>query len=115
MLAGIEENRLKTGKHKLKVKYFPGARTDGMYDYMEALLWKLPDYIILYIETEDAIDNTSREIFEKNIKLKTYIQKGLLKITISTLLFHTMKSLFHTISKSLFQHQLNDTTMGKHH
>ena len=38
MLAGIEENRLKTGKHKVKVKYFPGACTDDIYDYMEPLL-----------------------------------------------------------------------------
>ena len=66
MLAGIEENRLKTGKHKVKVKYFPGACTHDMYDYMKAQLWKLPDYVILYIETKNAFDNTSREIFEKN-------------------------------------------------
>ena len=32
MLAGIDENRLKTGKHKVKVRYFPGARTDDMYE-----------------------------------------------------------------------------------
>ena len=38
MLAAIEENRSKTGKHKVKVKYFPGARTDDMYDYMKPLL-----------------------------------------------------------------------------
>ena len=37
MLTGIEENWLKTGKHKVKVKYFPGARTDDMYDYMKPL------------------------------------------------------------------------------
>ena len=86
MLAAIEENRSKTGKHKVKVKYFPGARTDDMYDYMKPLLWKLPDYNILHIETKDAFDNTSREIFEKILKLKTYIRIELLKckITIST-------------------------------
>ena len=57
-----------------------------MYDYMKPLLQKLPDYIILHIETKDAFDNTSREIFEKILKLKTYIQTELLKckITIST-------------------------------
>ena len=57
-----------------------------MYDYMKPLLWKLPDYIILHIGAKDAFDNTSSEIFEKNFKLKAYIQKELLKckITIST-------------------------------
>ena len=43
MLAGIDENRLRTGKHKVKVRYFPGALTDDMYDYLKALLRKLPD------------------------------------------------------------------------
>ena len=28
--AGIGENRLSPGKHKVKVRYFPGARTDDM-------------------------------------------------------------------------------------
>ena len=96
MLTGIEENWLKTGKHKVKVKYFPGAPTDVMYNYIKPLLRKLPDYIILHIGTKDAFDNTSREIFEKN--LKTYIRKELPKCKITIL-----------------QHQLNDTTMGKHH
>ena len=85
-MAGIDENRLSTGKHKVKVRYFPGARTDDMYDYMKPLLRKLPDYIILHIGTNDAVNNTSREILDKILKLKTYVQKQLLKcqITIST-------------------------------
>ena len=91
MLAGIEENQLKTGKHNVKVKYFPGSCTDNIYDYMKSLLWKLPDYIIMHIRTKDAFDNIPRETFEKNFELKTYIQKEL-----------------------PFQHQLNDATMVKH-
>ena len=43
MLAGIDESRLKTGKNKVKVRYFPGVCTDDMYDYMKPLLRKLPD------------------------------------------------------------------------
>ena len=84
MLAGIGENRLKTGKHK--VKYFPGALTDDMYNYIKPLIRKLPDYIILHMGAKDAFDNTSREILEKILKLKTYIRKELpkCKITIST-------------------------------
>ena len=86
MLAGIDENRLQTGKHKVKVRYLPGARTDHIYDYMKPLLRKLPNYIILHIGTNDALNNTSREILDKILKLKTYIQKELMKckITIST-------------------------------
>ena len=53
---------------------------------MKPLLRKLPDYIILHIGTNDALDNTSREILDKILKLKTYKQKELpkCKITIST-------------------------------
>ena len=53
---------------------------------MKSLLRKLPDYIILYSGTKDSFDNTSRETFEKNLKLETYIRKELpkCKITIST-------------------------------
>ena len=65
ILAGIDENRLSTGKHKAKVRYFPGARTDHMYNYMKEPLRKLPDYIILHIGTNDAVNNTSREILGK--------------------------------------------------
>ena len=68
VLTGIDENRLKTGKHKVKARYFPSARTDDIYDYMKPLLRKLLDYIILHIGTNDALDNTSREILDKILK-----------------------------------------------
>ena len=57
-----------------------------MYDNMKPLLQKLPDYIILHIGPNDALDNTSRRIFDKILKMKTYIQKELqkCKITIAT-------------------------------
>ena len=42
MLAGVDENQLKS-KKKVKLRYFPGARTDDVYDYMKLLLRKLPD------------------------------------------------------------------------
>ena len=56
-----------------------------MYDYMKPLLRKLPVCIILHIGTNDAVNNTSREILDKILKLKIYIQKELPKcqITIS--------------------------------
>ena len=54
-----------------------------MYDYKKPLLQKIPDYIILHIGTNDALDNTSREILDKIFKLKTYIQKELPKCKIT--------------------------------
>ena len=57
-----------------------------MYDYIKPLLRKLPDHIILHIGINDALDNTSREILDKILQLKTYMQKELpkCKIIIST-------------------------------
>ena len=43
MLAGIDENQSTTGKHKVKLRYFPGARPDDMYDYMKPLVRNLPN------------------------------------------------------------------------
>ena len=56
-----------------------------MYDNMKPLIGKLPCYIILHIGTNEALDNTSREMLDKIFKLKTYTQKELpkCKITIS--------------------------------
>ena len=71
MVGGIDENRLATGKHKVKVRYFAGPRTGDMYDYMKPLLRKLPDYVILHIGTNDALNYTSREIFDKIFKLNS--------------------------------------------
>ena len=64
----------------------PGASTDDICEFMKPLLQKLPDYTILHIGTNDALDNTSKEILDKILKLKTFEQKELpkCKITIST-------------------------------
>ena len=88
MLAEIDKDCSKSGKHKVKLRYFPGDHTDDIYDYMKSQLQKLRDYIILHIGTNDPLDNISREILDKILKLKTYIQKELTKckITISTLM-----------------------------
>ena len=56
-MAGIDEDRLTTGKHKVKVRYVQGARTNNMYeDYMKPLLRKLRDYIILHIGINDVLN-----------------------------------------------------------
>ena len=53
-------------------RYIPGAHGDDIDDYMKSLLWKLADYIILHIDANNALDNTSREILNKILKLKAY-------------------------------------------
>ena len=39
MLAGIDQNCLKIGNYQVKVRFFAGARTDDIYDYVKPLLW----------------------------------------------------------------------------
>ena len=43
MLSGIEERRISQRDRKVKVKNFPGAKIDDMYDYIKPLLKKCPD------------------------------------------------------------------------
>ena len=53
---------------------------------MKPLFRKLTDYIILHIGINDPLDNTSREIFDKALKLKSYIPfnaSAALKVQIS--------------------------------
>ena len=60
--------------------YFPSARTWNMYDN------KKPQLGILRVGTKNVLNNTSREVLDKTLKVKTYIQEKLpnFKITIST-------------------------------
>ena len=62
MLAGINEDFLKSEKHKVKVRYIPGNRTSEMYNYMKPLLRKLPDDIVLQIGRNDSLDNASKKL-----------------------------------------------------
>ena len=51
MLSGIEERRTSKTDRKVKVKNFPGATIDDMYDYIKPLLKKFPDNIMLGLIT----------------------------------------------------------------
>ena len=52
---------------------FPGAKTDIFY-YLVPLLEKNPDYVILHVGTNDAVDHQSSDIISKIFKLKEFIQ-----------------------------------------
>ena len=43
ILSGIEERRISQRDRKAKVKNFPGAKIDAMYDYIKPILKKCPD------------------------------------------------------------------------
>ena len=85
MIGGLQERRLGP-RGNIKVRSFPGATTNDMLDYLQPLLRKKPDRIILHVGTNDAIDHSAKEITEKIINLKNTIEKGLkgTRITISS-------------------------------
>ena len=58
MLAGIEQKRI-FGNRNVKVCIFPRATTHDMYDYLKRLLKKNPDNIILHIQTNNSVNETS--------------------------------------------------------
>ena len=75
MLAGYRPKSINNWRTQSQSKILrPGASMDDMYDYMKPLLWKLPDYIIFPIGTNDALDYTSREILDNIFKMKMYIE-----------------------------------------
>ena len=53
----LDERRLARNS-RVKVRCFPGAQINDMYNYLEPLLQKQPDYVILHVSTNDAIMKT---------------------------------------------------------
>ena len=73
MLSYIDETRM-SRMFNVKVRPFPGAKTDDMFCYLVPLLGKNPDYVILHIGTNDTVDHQSSNIISKIFKLKEFIQ-----------------------------------------
>ena len=75
--SGIEENRISRQWRKVKVKSFPGATIEDMYDYIKPLLKKCPKNIILHIGTNNTVNDTSRIVLDKLLSLKAFVEKAL--------------------------------------
>ena len=75
ILNGIDENRLNP-QGKVKVRAFPGARIKDMYSYLQPLLVKCPKIIIIHTRTNDALELTSRQIMDKLMELKSFIEEN---------------------------------------
>ena len=59
MLSGIEERKILKRDRKAKVKNFPGATIDNMYDNIKTQLKKYPDNII-YTGTNNTVNKPSK-------------------------------------------------------
>ena len=64
-------------KHVRKGEIFSRCENRCMFYYLVPLLEKSPDYVILHVDTNDAVDHQSNNI-SKIFKLKEFIQ---LKVT----------------------------------
>ena len=74
MLGGIEESRLGP---KRKVRSFPGATINDMFEYITPLLRKKPSRLIAHVGTNDASFSTAKQIAEDLHKFQTFIQSHL--------------------------------------
>ena len=73
IIMGLEENRLR--KYKAKVRPFPGARVDDMYDYLAPLLKKKPSNVIIHIGSNDAPSKSANDIANEIRCLKSFIEQ----------------------------------------
>ena len=73
MLGHIDETRM-SRKFKVKVRPFPGAKTEEMFHYLVPLLEKMPDYVIHHVGTNDAIDYEASDIVKKILQVKEFIK-----------------------------------------
>ena len=49
----------------MKVRPFPGASADDMHHYLQALLEKCPDTVILLVGTNNCVNESSRVVLDK--------------------------------------------------
>ena len=73
-------------ERNLSNRKFPGATVDDLRHHALPIIQKQPKYLIIHAGTNDAVKFTSRDILNKLLQLKSFIQQKLLdaEITIST-------------------------------
>lgn len=60
-------------KFNLNVWSFPGVKIDDKYHYLILLLDKKPNYMILHVDTNNAVDINGSEVVQKLLKLKEFV------------------------------------------
>ena len=66
MLGHIDETRM-SRNFKVKVRHFPGAKTEDIFHYLVSLLEKMLDCVILHVGTNDAMDYEASAIVKKTL------------------------------------------------
>ena len=106
---GLDERRLERDGFKVKVRCFPGASISDMHDYYRPIIKKNPSYIILHVGTNDINEYSSREILDKLLSIKSFIESELptCKIIISTPTYRNDNAKCGLTIKDLCDHILN--------
>ena len=73
IISGIDQQRLSVKGRIVKVRSFPVATINDIFDYIKPLLKKAPDNVILDVGTNDAPNSISRVM----LSLKSFIEKTL--------------------------------------
>ena len=73
MLGHIDETRMYR-KLNVKVRPFPGAKKEDIFHCLVPLLEKMPDYVILHVGTNDAMDYEASAIVKKILQVKEFIK-----------------------------------------
>ena len=69
IVSGLQPGLL-SQKRKIKVKSFSGANVRDMDDNIKPILRHKPEYIILHVGTNDALNLPPNEILDKILELK---------------------------------------------
>ena len=79
IISGIDQQRNLSIKERIvKVRSFPGATINNMYDYIKSLLKKASDNVILHVGTNDASNSASIAILDKMLSSKVLLAKSYL-------------------------------------
>ena len=76
ILNGVIERNLSNDR-SVKVRKFPGATVDDLRHHALPIIRKQPKYLIIHAGTNDAVKFTSRDILNKLLQLKSFIQEKL--------------------------------------
>ena len=62
-------------KQKVKVKSFSGVNVRDMHDNIKPILWHKPEYIVLHVGTNGALNLPLNEILDQILELKKKIEE----------------------------------------
>ena len=108
ILNGVIERTLSNDR-SVKVRKFPGATVNDLRHHALPMIRKQPKYIIIHAGTNDAVKFTSRDILNKLLQLKSFIQEKLpdAEITISTPILRSGNGKAALTVRQLTNHLIN--------